>query len=140
MKGNPAGPGGSLTSKPTWSNTFGCPTTSAFFFGFGGAGGEDPRRKLPRTRLIDPCWNRTERPIRTAAGRGVHGWGLHCVSDLRKGSTMSILGIILLVLLVMLVLGALPTWGHSQSWGYGPSGGLGLLLVIVLLLVVFHVF
>jgi hypothetical protein len=30
MKGNPAVPGGSLTSKPTWSNAFGCPTTSAF--------------------------------------------------------------------------------------------------------------
>ena len=31
MKGNPAGLGGSLTSKPTWSNTYGCSTTSAFF-------------------------------------------------------------------------------------------------------------
>src|SRR5258708_4860987 len=31
MKGNPAVPEGSLTSKPTWWNTFGCPTTSAFF-------------------------------------------------------------------------------------------------------------
>src|ERR1700682_5648252 len=31
MKGNPAVPGGSLTSKPTWSNTLGCSATSAFF-------------------------------------------------------------------------------------------------------------
>ena len=31
MESNPAVPGGSLTSKPTWSNTFGCFATSAFF-------------------------------------------------------------------------------------------------------------
>jgi uncharacterized protein YbcI len=31
MKGNPAVPGGSLKSKPTWSNTSGCSTTSVFF-------------------------------------------------------------------------------------------------------------
>jgi len=31
MKSNPERPGGSLTSKPTWSNTSGCATTSAFF-------------------------------------------------------------------------------------------------------------
>jgi len=31
MKSNPAGPGGSLTSKPTWSNPPGCSATSAFF-------------------------------------------------------------------------------------------------------------
>ena len=31
MKGDPAVPGGSLTSKPTWSNTSGCSATSAFF-------------------------------------------------------------------------------------------------------------
>ena len=30
MKGNPAMLGGSLTSKPTWSHTSGCSTTSAF--------------------------------------------------------------------------------------------------------------
>jgi hypothetical protein len=33
MKSNPDRPGGSLESKPTWSNTCGCSTTSAFFFG-----------------------------------------------------------------------------------------------------------
>ncbi len=32
MKGTPAKPGGSLTSKPAWSNTFGCSATSAFLF------------------------------------------------------------------------------------------------------------
>ena len=31
MKSNPALPGGSLVSKPTWSNTSGCSATSAFF-------------------------------------------------------------------------------------------------------------
>jgi len=31
MKGNPAVPGGSLTSKPTCSNTSGCSATPAFF-------------------------------------------------------------------------------------------------------------
>ena len=31
MKNNPAVPGGSLKSKPTWSNTSGCSATSAFF-------------------------------------------------------------------------------------------------------------
>ena len=30
MKSNPAVPGGSLVSKPTWRNTFGCSATSAF--------------------------------------------------------------------------------------------------------------
>ena len=32
MKSNPAVPGGSLMSKPTWSNTFGFSATSAFLF------------------------------------------------------------------------------------------------------------
>ena len=31
MRGNPAAPRSPLTSKPTWSNTFGCSATSAFF-------------------------------------------------------------------------------------------------------------
>ena len=31
MKNNPAVPEGSLKSKPTWLNTFGCSATSAFF-------------------------------------------------------------------------------------------------------------
>ena len=32
MKNNPALPEGSLKSKPTWPNTFGCSATSAFLF------------------------------------------------------------------------------------------------------------
>ena len=32
MKSNPALPGGLLTSKPTWSNVFGCSATSVFLF------------------------------------------------------------------------------------------------------------
>src|SRR5688572_22419720 len=31
MKSNPARPGGSVTSKPTWWNASGCSATSAFF-------------------------------------------------------------------------------------------------------------
>jgi hypothetical protein len=31
MQSNPASPGGSLTSKPTWSNACGCSATSAVF-------------------------------------------------------------------------------------------------------------
>jgi hypothetical protein len=31
MKSSSAQPGGLLKSKPTWSNTFGCSATSAFF-------------------------------------------------------------------------------------------------------------
>src|SRR5689334_6332592 len=31
MKGNSAAPGGPFKSKPTWSNTRGCSTTSVFF-------------------------------------------------------------------------------------------------------------
>src|SRR5208337_471258 len=30
MKSSPVPPGGSLTSKPTWMDTFGCPAMSAF--------------------------------------------------------------------------------------------------------------
>jgi Protein of unknown function (DUF3309) len=45
------------------------------------------------------------------------------------------LGTILLVVLILLLIGALPTWGHSQSWGYLPSGGLGLVAVVLLILV-----
>ena len=32
MRNNPDLPGGSLKSKPTWSNAFGCSATSAFLF------------------------------------------------------------------------------------------------------------
>jgi Protein of unknown function (DUF3309) len=56
------------------------------------------------------------------------------VPDHRKGSTMS-LGLILLIIVVLLLLGVLPAWGHSRNWGYGPSGGLGLVLLIVVVLV-----
>jgi uncharacterized protein DUF3309 len=66
----------------------------------------------------------------TAPARDVRGGGFHRFCNLRKGS--SVIGIILLVLLVMLLVGALPRWGHARNWGYGPSGGLGLLLLIVL--------
>ena len=44
------------------------------------------------------------------------------------------LGTILIIILILALVGALPTWGHSNSWGYFPSGGLGLVLVIVIIL------
>jgi drug/metabolite transporter superfamily protein YnfA len=67
------------------------------------------------------------------ASRDFHGGSFSSVSALRKGSSM---GLILLVVLILLLVGAVPTWGHSQNWGYGPSGVLGLLLVVVLVLVI----
>ena len=50
MKSNPALPGGSLTSKPTWSNAFGCSATSAFFVLVGRRGPDERffRRKVER--------------------------------------------------------------------------------------------
>jgi hypothetical protein len=42
MESNPAVPGGSSTSKPTWSNTSRCSATSAFFV-FGGPCGPGER-------------------------------------------------------------------------------------------------
>ena len=41
MKSDPALPGGSLTSKPTWSNTSGCSATSAFFVLVGRRGADE---------------------------------------------------------------------------------------------------
>jgi hypothetical protein len=50
MESNPAVPGGSLKSKPTWSNTSGCSATSAFFvFGVAGAP-QRPRVNLGQSR------------------------------------------------------------------------------------------
>ena len=47
MKGNPAVPGGSLTSKPTWSNTFTVFHRVGFFFAFAGAGRSRPPGMKP---------------------------------------------------------------------------------------------
>ena len=55
-------------------------------------------------------------------------------TDDRKGTSMG-LGTILLIVLILMLLAAFPRWGYSRNWGYGPSGGLGLILVIVLILV-----
>ena len=46
MKSNPAVPGGQLTSKPTWRNTFGCSATSAFFV-VGDEARSPPQEKNP---------------------------------------------------------------------------------------------
>jgi len=44
------------------------------------------------------------------------------------------LSTILVVVLILLLIGALPTWGYSNSWGYGPGGIVGVLLIIVVVL------
>lgn len=44
------------------------------------------------------------------------------------------LSTILVVILILILVGALPTWGYSNSWGYGPGGIVGLLLIIVIVL------
>src|SRR2546428_13282225 len=50
MKGNPATPGGPLTSKPTWLNTSTCSTTSVFF---SRAVARDGGNQPPRTFSMD---------------------------------------------------------------------------------------
>ncbi|MFC5582393.1 DUF3309 family protein [Rhodanobacter terrae] len=49
------------------------------------------------------------------------------------------LSLLLIIVLILLLIGALPTWGYSRSWGYRPTGGLGLILVIIIVLLVFHI-
>jgi hypothetical protein len=44
------------------------------------------------------------------------------------------LSTVLVVLLILLLIGALPTWGYSNSWGYGPGGIVGVLLIVVVVL------
>jgi hypothetical protein len=44
------------------------------------------------------------------------------------------LSTVLVVILILMLVGALPTWGYSNSWGYGPGGIVGLLLIIVVVL------
>jgi hypothetical protein len=41
---------------------------------------------------------------------------------------------ILIIILILALIGALPTWGYSQSWGYGPGGALGVNLLIIFVL------
>jgi len=51
MKGNPGVPGGSLKIKPTWSNTSGCSTTSAFSWRRGAVKTTRPRSMLKANAL-----------------------------------------------------------------------------------------
>jgi len=44
------------------------------------------------------------------------------------------LGTILIVILILMLIGALPTWGYSNSWGYYPVSGLTVVLIIVIIL------
>ncbi|HEV2679534.1 MAG TPA: DUF3309 family protein [Rhodanobacter sp.] len=49
------------------------------------------------------------------------------------------LSLLLIIVLILLLIGALPRWGYSRSWGYRPTGGLGLILIIIIVLLVFHI-
>ena len=49
------------------------------------------------------------------------------------------LSLLLIIVLILLLVGAFPSWPHSRSWGYRPMGGLGIVLIVVILLLVFHV-
>jgi uncharacterized protein YbcI len=62
MKGNPAVPGGSLQSKPTWLSTFGCLATSAFF-SCGGCG----RPQRTRMNAMEKANSTMARQIAQAA-------------------------------------------------------------------------
>jgi len=52
----------------------------------------------------------------------------------RRGFTMGMLELIVLLIVVLLLIGALPVYPYSRSWGFYPSGGLATLLVVVLIL------
>ena len=58
------------------------------------------------------------------------GWQVELPTVIR-GSAMTTL---LLIILVLILLGVIPAWPHSRGWGYGPSGVLGVILVILLIL------
>ncbi len=63
MKGNPAVPGGSLKSKPTWLNTFGVFVRVGFFFGCGDTG----LSRRPGTHLMEKPGSTTAQQIAQAA-------------------------------------------------------------------------
>ena len=47
----------------------------------------------------------------------------------------------MLLLLVLFVLVAVlfPIWPYSRRWGYRPAGVAGLILVIVIFLIIYHI-
>jgi hypothetical protein len=49
------------------------------------------------------------------------------------------MGLILLIILIVLLVGAVPAWPYSREWGYYPSSGLGLILLVIVVLMLFHV-
>src|SRR5881227_2474911 len=77
MKGNPAAPGDQLTSKPTWSNTLGCSTTSAFFFAFGRALGAQVSNKSGTSSQVISL---------PKGGGALHGIGEKFSPDLHTGT------------------------------------------------------
>jgi hypothetical protein len=46
---------------------------------------------------------------------------------------------VLTIVLVVMLIGAFPAWPYSRNWGYGPSGGIGMIVLILIVLLLFHV-
>src|SRR5438067_726672 len=103
MRGNPAGPGGPLTSKPTRPNALkGVPPRRLFLSPV------RPRLALPTGVALLDCHARCAArclPERATAGRERHGRSRQGVSDPRKGPAM---GLLLLIVLIVLLVGGLP--------------------------------
>ena len=81
MKSNSALPGRLLKSKPTWSNTFGCSATSAFFvLGCArrsqslreGVGGADGFHRLLRVKVLEIRGTNVKLGFEVDAGVPVH--------------------------------------------------------------------
>lgn len=87
------------------------------------------RNAVSRTWL-GICKSRSGREI---TARKLPSWSTR---PAQKPNHIMSIGTILLIILILALVGALPTWGHSQSWGYAPSGGLGLILLILVILLV----
>ena len=71
MKGSPAVPGGPLTSKPTWSNTSGCSTTSAFLVSAARAGRNQPTARTTGGQWAASC-TRSSTDLAIAFVRTMH--------------------------------------------------------------------
>ena len=111
-------PGGPLMSKPTWSNTCGCSTTSAFFLALA-------------WRVVISATGNTRR--RTPAPN-YDGKPQHPVSLTFQLEESQMLTILLIVLIIFMLGG----WGYGRNSGgrYGnPMGLIGLLLVVALVVI-----
>lgn len=46
---------------------------------------------------------------------------------------------VLVIILIFVLIGGVPVYQNRGTWGNAPLGGLGLVLLIVIILLVFHV-